>query len=365
MQKAELLRQLYADSPEPAFGFDRDLRILWVNPACSLRFPALCADAFLLKQFPDFQLEHVTKIVSGPAPKFFRSRTDKTAALLVACFSSEDDPLFTGVYQDACLPADDLPDPQGTALLSYCIRKKVFGICNQLDDLACRAEENGNDEALDSIARVEEQCLGLVRLSSNFNLYYRQDASLLESIPVEEMLSSLCRRMELQLIPLNLHFDYAVNCGSAVCRVDWTRLQAGILNIAASSAQYAHSFGKKDAVLLFRCCRAGEFLRFLLEDDVSLFSDLFTDENSALQLDESGQPLPSKRIGYRILERAVQEAGGICFLDDRSPGIRIRFQIPVSDGLPAFDLHDAPAYYSDASPNNRTDPVRIMLSDLF
>ena len=182
---------------------------------------------------------------------------------------------------------------------------------------------------------------------------------------MEEMLSNLCRRMELQLIPLNLHFDYAVSCGSAVCRVDWTRLQAGILNIAASSAQYAHSFGKKDAVLLFRCCRAGEFLRFLLEDDVSLPSDLFTDENSAPQLDESGQPLPFKRIGYRILERAVQEAGGICFLDDRSPGIRIRFQIPVSDELPAFDLHDAPAYYSDASPNNRTDPVRIMLSDLF
>ena len=218
MQKAELLRQLYADSPEPAFGFDRDLRILWVNPACSLRFPALCADASLLKQFPDFQLEHVTKIVSGPAPKSFRSRTDKTAALLVACFSSEDDPLFTGVYQDACLPDDDLPDPQGAALLSYCIRTKVFGICNQLDDLACRAEENGNDKALDSIARVEEQCLGLVRLSSNFNLYYRQDTSLLESIPMEEMLSNLCRRMELQLIPLNLRFDYAVSCGSAVCR---------------------------------------------------------------------------------------------------------------------------------------------------
>ena len=56
----ETLQALYRDSPSPALAADREMNILWANPAAVSRYPVLSLPGGLLLLFSEAQLSEVS-----------------------------------------------------------------------------------------------------------------------------------------------------------------------------------------------------------------------------------------------------------------------------------------------------------------
>ena len=73
-QDTEPLRQLYASQPDPAFGFDENLKVAWLNPACRQTLLSVAEGVYLPEVFPDFGLEAVKDRVREQGVGLFRNR---------------------------------------------------------------------------------------------------------------------------------------------------------------------------------------------------------------------------------------------------------------------------------------------------
>lgn len=371
LQKIALLRQLYDSEPDPAFGFDGSLRVAWLNPACEQVFPELVEGMYLQEGFPDFGLEALRDTVRDRGAGVFQNRRDGSESIAVVCYGRKESPFYVGSYRGFCTYRVDPQDAEsagGVQLMSYYVRKRVFGIFNQLDLLAEQMEETGSESAADSIARVEDGCLALLRLCTDLSVYYRRDETpVLAPVPMGNYLLRIMQELDFRLIPAGVRLDYEIDCGNAVCMLDRDRIAIGILNMLAASVRYCRSSGIQNGVFTCRCKEADGELRLLLSDTCSVFSELRSAPSAEnfLKLDVTGELFPLKRVGYEILERAVEDSGGSCLLENSSPGIRILIRLPILEDRPELRVEDEPVYTAQRDMNGRTSLVNIMLADLF
>lgn len=371
LQKIDLLRQLYDFEPDPAFGFDESLRVAWLNPACEKMFPELVEGMYLPEEFSDFGLEALQATVQDRGAGVFQNRRNGSESIAVVCYGRKENPFYVGSYRGFCTYRMDLEDAEsagGVQMMSYYVRRRVFGIFNQLDLLSEQMEETGSENAADSIARIEEGCLALLRLCTDLSVYYRRDENpVLAPVPMGDYLLRIMQELDFRLIPVDVRVDYEIDCGNVVCMLDKERLEIGILNMAAASVRYFRNSGIQDGFLSCRCTEADGELRILLSDNCSIFSELRSVPSMAnfLKLDATGEVIPLKRVGYEILERAVENAGGSCLLENCSPGIRILIRLPILEDSAEFRVEDEPAYTVQRDMNGRASLVNIMLADLF
>lgn len=367
LQETDLLKKLYEQDPAPVFGFDSNLQITWVNPACEQQFPELIEGKNVAAAFADFGLENAVSLSKAKGAAFFPSHLNGSESITVICFH-EAPPLWVGRYcasSGYSLDANREENAGGVQLLSYYIRDQVFRMMNQLDQLSEQAEEAGCYNAADSAARVEEGCLSLLRVSQNLNLYYyREENPLLTPVSMQPYLLEILRQLEFRLIPAGIGLEYSVECQNAVCLIPKERLEIGILNMAAASARYLRVQSDKNRLLTCRCTNEESELRILLTDNCSSFFEMeegiLGDE---IRLDTTGEIIPFKKIGYQILEQAVLDAKGSCLLENGRPGIRLLVRIPVQgDTLP--QVEDEPAYTPSRSTTGRFSLVNIQMSGL-
>lgn len=367
LQEIELLRKLYEQDPAPVFGFDSSLQITWVNAACEQQFPELMEGKNAADVFVGFGLENAISLSKAKGAAFFPSRFNGSESITVICFH-EFPPLWVGRYCTSSgysLDANREENAGGVQLLSYYIRDQVFRMLNQLDQLSEQAEEAGCYNAADSAARVEEGCLSLLRVSQNMNLYYHQEENpLLTAVSMQPYLLEILRQLEFRLIPAGIGLEYSVDCQDAVCLIPKERLEIGLLNMAAASARYLRVQSEKKRLLTCRCTAEHGELRILLTNNCS---SIFEIEEGILgdeiRLDSTGELVPFKKIGYRILERAVSDAKGSCLLENGRPGIRLLVRIPVQDGL-LPKVEDEPVYTPSRNTNGRFGLVNIQMSGL-
>ena len=367
LQRAELLRQIYFPAPEPAFGFDRDLKVLWVNPACEEQFPRLTEGVRLTDFFPDFGLDHAAELSESRGTAIFSSGRTGGESILAGC-PGGDPSVWAGVYRNYCA-YEVSPGAEGSAdgirLLSYYVRQQVFKIMNQLDSLSGQVEEAGCYQASGSIARVEEGCLSLLRLSGNLTLYYQhEEPPLLRSVRAGDYFLRILQEAEFRLAAAGLRLDYAVDCGDAACLLPADRLEAGLLDMMAASARYLRDEAEENRVLTCRCTAGDGEVRLLLSDNRSVFAEV--EEHSlhgGMRLDSTGEVMSVKGIGYRILEQAAADAGGSCLLENGRPGIRLLLRLPES-GEPGPQVKDQPVYTPSCDPDGRFSLANILLSGL-
>ena len=367
MQRIELLRQIYLPALEPAFGFGRDLKVLWVNPSCEERFPCLAEGTELGKFFPDFGLDHAAELSERLGTALFRSSCTGGESIAVIC-PGGDPPVWVGVYHDSCVYQMDPGDEEsadGVRLLSYYVRQQVFRMMNQLDCLSGTMEETGCFQAAGSIARLEEGCLSLLRLSSSLALYYQQETPpVLAKVQMQAFLLRLLQEAEFRLAAAGIRLEYTVDCGEAVCRLPQDRLEAGLLNMMAASARYLKEEPEGNRVLSCRCTAEDGEVRLLLSDSRSACGEIGNCSfGSSMQLDSTGEVMPLKGIGYRILERAAADAGGSCLLENGRPGIRLLLRLPEA-GKRSPRVEDRPAYTPSCDPDGRFRLANILLSGL-
>lgn len=365
-QDTEPLRQLYASQPDPAFGFDENLEVAWLNPACRQTLLSVAEGVYLPEVFPDFGLEAVKDRVREQGVGLFRNRRSGGETIAVTCYDREGAPFYVGSYRSFCAyrtGPEGAESAEGVRLLSYYARQRVFGLLNQLDILAQHAEDGAFANAADRIGRMEDTCLTLLKLCENLSLYYgREGTVVLQPVPMEDCLLRILHELEFRLIPLGLRIEYDVNCGGAVCLADRGRLEAGLLNLAAGTVHCFRQKGGTGSLLSCRCWTADGSVQLLLTDNCSDAADLCAQREPQLRLDSSGELLPLKRMGYDILERAVEDAGGTCILAGLSPGIQVMIRLPMEED--ALRLRDEPAYTLPRSQDGRTSLMNVLLAGL-
>ena len=366
-QDTEPLRQLYASQPDPAFGFDENLEVAWLNPACRQTLLSVAEGVYLPEVFPDFGLEAVKDRVREQGVGLFRNRRSGGETIAVTCYDRGFYLLKNqGVYRSFCAyrtGPEDAESAEGVRLLSYYARQRVFGLLNQLDILAQHAEDGAFANAADRIGRMEDTCLTLLKLCENLSLYYgREGTVVLQPVPMEDCLLRILHELEFRLIPLGLRLEYDIDCDGAVCLADRNRLEAGILNLAAGTVHCFRQKGGTGSLLSCRCWTADGSVQLLLTDNCSDAADLCAQREPQLRLDSSGELLPLKRMGYDILMRAVEDAGGTCILAGLSPGIQVMIRLPMEED--ALRLRDEPAYTLPRSQDGRTSLMNVLLAGL-
>lgn len=250
-------------------------------------------------------------------------------------------------------------------MLSYYVRHRVFGLLNHLDLLADMADEAGLTDAEESVGRIEEGALALLRLCTELECYYQHsEFPVLEPVMMEEYLLELFRALDFRMVPAGVRMEYQVECGDAVCLLEKKRFETGFLHMVAAAVRYLRMSGAQDGSITFRCgVKSGE-LRMLLQDTCSDFSELRSRDSvgTYLKLDTTGEVLPLKRMGYELLEQAVENSDGSCLLENGNPGVRLLIRLPLSSEKPR--LADEPAYRASNDSSGRASLMNIILADL-
>jgi hypothetical protein len=364
LESLELLRQLYENESEPAFGFSADYRIVWENHAAEQRFPSILEGMDIREQFPEFALDGLEYLQQQLSSVTLHARSG-IGRMTILRFGKPS--VYAALWSETevChLDPEDQASAEGVQLLEAGIRQGVFRIFNHLDVISMQMEKAGMTVGVDSAERIEKNCQQLLRLGSNLRGYYgssRQEAGLMEPVWMEEYLGELFREIDFQLDALDIELVWKGSCKGAVCEISRNRFTSAILNLIDLSAAYAPEGGK---------------MEFSMSKTEKEFCLTFTDSHTPAALLKGGLPctvpgegqgrsvmsLPKVSLG--VVDRIVREHGGRCILDGGRQGMKAVIRLPLCDAEIPMVLKDEPAYTVRYRGQNRTSLVSILLSDL-
>ncbi len=211
----------------------------------------------------------------------------------------------------------------------------------------CSPEEK--DDGLISLVELPDYCVGK-RLPSDVAVRIRLSCANGQNVIQKEdavfcpcFQTAMLRRLHAQIV---------------------LQLLKDILEGGAAAVRYLRMSGAQDGSITFRCgVKSGE-LRMLLQDTCSDFSELRSRDSvgTYLKLDTTGEVLPLKRMGYELLEQAVENSDGSCLLENGNPGVRLLIRLPLSSEKPR--LADEPAYRASNDSSGRASLMNIILADL-
>lgn len=366
MEKIELLRELYADVPQPVLLFRDDFQIFWLNEAAIHQFPTALEGMDIRDLFTTFTFEGLNALPSEISSVTLHARDGKEQVAVMK-FEDQGGLLYAAIWSEMAvyhLEPEDRQSAEGVELMDAWIRQGVFRIFNHLDRLNLALEKAGSTAGWDSVERIERNCQQLLRLGMNLDGYYggtAQAGALAETVMMADYLEELFREVDFRLGALGITLERTIRCGGAACRIDKRRFTAALLNLIDLSAAYAPEGGSMEIT----CTRS--------ETDFCLtFCDAHTPAGvlkgglscviPSVEQGRSELCLPKISLGF--LDRVVRECGGRCLLDGGKAGMKAVIRLPLSDEPVPIQVQDEAAYTVRYRGQNRTSLVSILLSDL-
>ena len=164
----ETLQALYRDSPSPALAADREMNILWANPAAVSRYPVLSLPGGLLLLFSEAQLSEVSSAegahtieLAGITRIGFCFAPLEGEGYLATIGSLTDDPRDAGGR-----PADFL-----AATITNQLNTPLSNIFTSLFAMARLPETEPGGRLSELIEQMNRSSYQMLRFSMDFNSY--------------------------------------------------------------------------------------------------------------------------------------------------------------------------------------------------